>query len=374
MRKSIALCLACILSSSAALAQGWYVVNPTVKEGALTFITNDSGFIISDSLYITTDGGSSFQAQTLPPGPSLPYGLSLPGYSFPTPAIGYVAGELSPGTGYALSKTTDSGRSWSITYRTNYRLGPALFKSATEGIFIQFALGEVPQVGYTSDGLQHVLLKPPVPFNTQGQESTFLEWSDNGNWYVQYQGLVRSTDSGNSWTTVLPDDQTEESYGVISAACFHGNRGFAFADGSGKGFMGSFETTDAGATWPQVLPTSPYIPSTACSMPSDSVAYVIASDSNQIVLLKIELPTESVKDDRDSAIALSVTSNGLDLLFSTKSQETERTIEIYDVLGRKCTELPLGPMRTTTSLRERALQPGSYFAQLGNSVAKFIVW
>ena len=420
------LLVALVLCTSSVRAQGlqnvWQVVNPSVQNGPLVFTTDDSGFIgTSANLYVSSDGGQNFTAHPMPAQvfnmdiKDMCWPTSQDGFvlflssdgsssvlaqttnagntwnvstsssqvlysiSFPTPDIGYATGENNPaGSGYFVAKTTNAGQSWSVLKSSTLSVGPVLFKTAQAGMFVIFDAASVPQISYTLDGLGHVTTASPDTFVNQGQQTTFLDWNDNGSWIVQYQGIMRSSDSGKHWATVLPDDPNGTTYGTISCACFHGYRGFAFGDNSKD-----FQSLDYGASWHEFTNTLTYTtfpnesvtPTLTASMPSDTVAYMMGQSGSGIALLRVNLPSEAVAQiPAPVQEALEISQSGTLLEFTALSNATQRTIEIYDVLGRKCAEVPLTSLSTNAVLPASTLQPGSYFARLGNSVAKFIVW
>ena len=429
MKHTRFLLVALVLSVGSARAQGlqnvWQVVNPSVQNGPLVFTTDDSGFICTPAnLYVTSDGGQNFTARPMPAQvfnmdiKDMCWANSQDGYvlflssdgssstlaqttdagntwsvypstsdvifsiSFTSPDTGYATGEYSPaGTGYFVAKTTNAGQSWAVVKSSTLSVGPILFKTSQAGMFVVFDASGVPQVSYTLDGLAHVDTTVTIPFTDQGQQTTFLDWNDDGSWIVQYQGIVQSSDSGKHWSTVLPDDESG-SYGTISCACFHGYRGIAFGDNSKD-----FQSLDYGASWHAftdtkvsgtsytTFPVTAPIAYETCSMPSDTVAYMMGQNGNDIALLRVNVPSEAVAQLQTSVQEpLEVSQSGTRFEFSAAAEPTERTIAVYDVLGRKCAQLPLAAMSTRAMLPASSLQPGSYFARLGNSIAKFIVW
>ncbi len=391
----------------------WLPIDTTIKGDTIAFPTVDTGYLAtSTTLYTTTDGGKTFTSKGLPPigsgayllqmcwptsqagfllfstggnstellattngggswSPIIPAGLPLANISFPTAAIGYATGELNPvGTGYFVAKTTNGGASWSTIGNNNLSLGPITFKDTSRGMYIYYDASNAPQVIYSFDGLKDAKDASEIPFNTQGQVGNFLFWNDDNSWIVQYQGIVRSSDSGKNWTTVLPDDQTGTTYGVISSACFHGPRGFAFGDNAMD-----FETEDYGATWNRFTNTSPYITSagTTCAMPADTVAYTTGV-GNTAALLRLALAPLAVETPPAENESFQVAENGAWVRFTANPAATARNIQIFDAIGREVTSLPLGPMNVSATLSPGILTPGSYFARLGNQMVKFAVW
>ncbi len=419
MIKYLLLCFGLALCTNAASAQTWEVVNAAVPSDTVVFASNDSGYaFMGGRLLRSADSGKHFNSATVSGFPSgalilndvcwptsrdgymaynvsgattlvrtndagqsvilssAPSNLTFYAISFPTPAVGYATGEFNPtGQGYFAAKSTDSGSTWKVMTSTSSAVGEVCFKDASNGIFVEYDNGNVPQIFYTYDGMNDVhRSKDTIPFLGSGQQTGFLHWNDDGSWIVQNQGIERSSDSGKSWTNVLPDASADVSYGAIETVCFSGPRGFAFADNSNV-----FETTDYGANWQGPTSTSPNSTGVGSfsSMPSPTVAYVsgLSSNGSSNVLLKIELPPlPSVVLPASPAENFHVASNGATLYFTAAAAAEPRSIEILDVLGRECASLPLAAMSARAELIPGTLRPGSYFARLNNAVVKFSVW
>jgi len=402
--------------ASAQLGQ-WKEVNTAIQSDPMVFATNDSGYSFEGTdLLRSTDGGKNFSSSGIPGGSTIgvlsdmswptsrcgymafgsprvlartndggqsitiwnfPSNYTVYHIAFPTPAIGYATGDFNPSTeGYFVAKSTDSGESWRVVYQNDLSIGSIRFKDADHGIFVIYDKGGVPQVAYTLDGFAtESMSADTIPFLGSGQQTGFLDWNDDGSWIVYNQGIERSSDSGKHWYLVLQDESPDLSYGAIESVCFSGPRGFAFADNSNV-----FETTDDGATWKASSSTSPDVTGSGSvsSMPSPTVAYVTgtSADGSTNVLLKIQLPpvvgggvsTPQLLDD------FHVASNGAGLIFIATPVSEARNIEILDLLGRDCASLMLAAMSARAELRPGQLRPGSYFARLGNEIAKFSVW
>ncbi len=395
----------------------WQAVDSSLTDGPLVFTTNDSGFIgTPNALFVTTDGGKNFTshplsfeasairdmcwptsqvgyllgdngslAETTNAGNSwntvgVPSNLTFFYISFPIPGTGYATGEFNPiNDGYFVAKTTDNGADWSVVKTTSFSVGPILFKTVMDGMFVIFDIGGVPQVSYTFDSLKDIQASSAIPFGLESAQTSFVRWNDDGSWIVQYEGLWRSSDSGKNWEQVLSDDPSGQT-GTISTACFHGERGFAFGDNSID-----YQSLDYGASWRQFTNTvangtsystyelSAAVPSATSFMPSDTTVFTLEQGSS-LTLLRLAVPPAPpsvVQTPARVEERLEAMQRGLFVQFSSAPEADARNIEIYDVLGRECATLPLAPNSKSAMLSARLFLPGTYFARLGNSIAKF---
>ncbi|HZK77241.1 MAG TPA: hypothetical protein VFD13_10060 [Candidatus Kapabacteria bacterium] len=417
MIKYLIFCSALALCAGSASAQVWEVVNNNLPGDTVVFASNDSGYdFMGAELLRTSDSGKQFSSTAVSGFPSgalilndvcwptsqcgymaynvnstttlvrtndagrsvtkisAPSNLTFYSISFPSPAVGYATGENNGQLGYFVAKSIDSGKSWNVVKSLTLRTGEIHFKTPTNGIFIEYNSANVPQIYYTFDGMSSVHSTDTIPFISSGQQTDFINWNDDGSWIVQNQGIERSSDSGKTWNLVLPDADPQTSYGAIETVCFSGPRGFAFADNSNV-----FKTTDYGADWQDGPTTSPSATGVGSfsSMPSPTVAYVsgASADGSTNVLLKIDLPPLPINEVSPplSENDFRAASNGSIISFTAAAAAEPRSIEILDVLGRKCASVPLAAMSTSSELANGKLRPGNYFARLGNQIVKFAV-
>jgi hypothetical protein len=118
-------------------------------------------------------------------------------------------------------------------------------------------------------------------------------------------------------------------------------------------------------------------------MPSQYDCYLLAYDNNQTedVLMKITFgkPTAGgggnsvVQTEAVQTIPFAATLGNNAVTFTMPPASEARSIQILDVLGRTCASLPIAPSSSSGSLATDILRPGTYFAQLGESVVKFVI-
>ena len=352
---------------------------PTPLNG---YLYADTGNILNNdnevfSLY-TTNGGMTWISSKITD-PS----LQLQNIYFPTANVGYATGTLSDGSADFVAKTTDGGHSWNKIYSsTSYsfgNIGKLYFKDANNGMFFaQSNTTNKINIAYTTNGTSFTFL----PMATDSTPY-FLQWNNDGSWLVGIDSVYRSVDSGKNWKGVVPYDTLA---GSATVATFYDSVGFVFRAIEAK----VLETTDYGATWASsTLPLpaggtkADTVTPVAASMPSPRVAYLLANDafSTTDVMMQIEIPPSGSTGPGVVSVApqdetsFTVYSDKSSLTFEASPPAPEqRTIEIVDLLGRKCATIAVPANVTSSHLASNTLQPGSYFARLGTAVVKFDIW
>ncbi len=421
--KNLAIGLFLVFSIATARAQTpdsvWHLVNSGVPLLTnMAWPSNDTGFLLggTSDFRQTTDGGESFTTHSNLPSiltsvsemswPSAKTGyiagtvypakpvvlksvdagntwieqypvdttISLSHIDFPAVKVGYASGLLADGSKNYILNSTDSGKTWQSVYESdNLSFGKLSFINAKNGIV--FAQGASDHIAYTTNG---GITFGIVPIGSDSALN-FLHWNADGSWLAGSDSVYRSTDSGKSWVSVIPYSTVG---GPAYVGAFHDSLGFVFRENAPVVLF----TRDYGVTWksdtlPRVGQDS--VQALQASMPSDSVAYLLAVDpsttTNVLMKIKIPRPTPSggggvVAMAPSNNTQFSAVAAGNSILFTANSADRSRTIDVMDILGRACTSVTLPPGATTSQLRLGALQPGSYFARLGSAIVKFAVW
>jgi hypothetical protein len=185
-------------------------------------------------------------------------------------------------------------------------------------------------------------------------------------------------DSGKTWTTILPYDSAS---GQIENGAFLDSEAFVFT--YNKPY--DYSTKDYGATWTKDTMFKYFQPQSV-SFPTPTKAYFLGTDttSSALVLLvdSIPQPVAVIKPPPNSVSLLpqdeasfTVYSDKSSLNFEvTPPSAEQRTIEVIDLLGRRCASIAVPANSTSSRLALSTLQPGSYFARLGTAVVKFNIW
>jgi photosystem II stability/assembly factor-like uncharacterized protein len=235
-------------------------LRPPVKySGEPWFWTGSYGLVLSNAVYRTTNGGQTWD--TINSAPM----YTAPG-SMVSPAEMFTCGESW------VSRTIDSGNTWNLQQVDAGGLTAISFANS--------------QVGYTVDGDGS---EPTVVFKTTNAGTTWLNVSDQsgeGNLTgvfafsptvavaVGYYGIIRTTNGGQSWKTVLG---MADSMIGIEAVSF--SRQFGFSVG-GSGMI--LRSSDSGVTWSQE--SSPTISDLYSVAMYDSAHAVIGGTNGTILV------------------------------------------------------------------------------------------
>ncbi len=310
--------------------------------------------------------------------------LQLGNLYFPTANVGYATGSLSDLSGYFVAKTTDAGVTWdSISASSDYIFGSMYFIDANNGMFLaQNQNTSEVNVAYTINGGASFTYRSLPTTSTP----TFLYWNrEDSSWIVGADSVYRSVDSGQHWTCVIAND-TSTGAGPAAVGAFYGDTGFVFLGVQPTVLM----TTDAGISW-----TSSRLPNNingtsadsviplAASMPDQYDCYLLVYDNNAVAdgLMKIAfgVPVAGsggngvVQTDAIPAIPFAAVYGTDAVTFTMAPAPETRSIQILDVLGRTCATLPVAPSSASGQLATDELRAGTYFAQLGESVVKFVI-
>ena len=91
------------------------------------------------------------------------------------------------------------------------------------------------------------------------------------------------------------------------------------------------------------------------------------------VYLEISPPSENVLTSPISNIPFRITSDGINEVFSFNPSALERTLDVYDALGRIAFSLSIQPSETEHKVQLNKFASGCYFGSLGDQRTKFIV-
>jgi len=219
---------------------------------SVSFTSPDTGFIpAGNSIYKTVDGGGNWTRYAIEDGNT----YELKSIHFPTPEVGYVAGET-------IYKTTNSGATWDSLHTLSDRNKGDL--SVVK--FIRFAdelQGVIGLFGtplYSQDGGSQWEMTGPV-FETPSWNSdiSFLGGGVAviGGWNPSFAGdfgmVSRSTNNGETWSGI-PDEQLYFESMQIHTVFFHDAlHGWAGGSRMGSGRPYSkwrvMFTTNGGETW-----------------------------------------------------------------------------------------------------------------------------
>ncbi len=404
----------------------WQLVNNAgvPNDNAMAWSSTDTGFLLggTSDFSQTLDSGLSYTQLTLPGAPTSVVDMSWPsqntGYIaatatsskgatvpmilksidaganwsplyppdsiiinhiyFPTDQVGYASGALLDGSKNYILKTSNGGTTWmNIHEADTLTFGKLNFIDANSGIV--FAQQNSNHILYTTNGGSSFQLAA-IP---DGSSLTSLHWNTDGSWLVASDSSIyRSVDSGVNWTPVV----TADTDGTIQTMTMNDSVGFAFRPGAAPVYDTPvvLRTTNFGASWKSgTLPRSAgdRVQPLAASMPSPYVAYLLATDLATSSNVLMKLAFYPVKQNNGSvAIAesgnnqFSAAIQGNSILFQTNSADRARTITVMDILGRDCASVTIPPGSTMSELPMNMLQPGSYFARLGNAIVKLAVW
>ena len=295
---------------------------------------------------------------------------------FPDASDGFAATSTADGSKDFIAKTIDGGKTWINAFGSNDLVFQKLnFINAQNGIVFAYS---------NSDGSNHLLYTTNGGTSFQsvalpnGIALTALHWNPDGSWLVATDSSIyRSTDSGKTaWARVVSPDAN----GNIQTMAIRDSMGFAFRSDASV----VLSTRNYGMTWKSDTLqhfANNVVQAVTASMPSDSEAYLLATDpQSDNLLLKIVIPSPPPSGNGAVAMAPSEASQfsaameGNLILFTANSADRARTIEVMDILGRVCAVLSLQPGATTSQLSSASLPAGSYFARLGGAIVKFTVW
>lgn len=345
---------------------------PDQNTGFVAGMTNSDSFHAARITVLkTTDAGQTW-AQFYPSDTVSVITQGVNGIiDFPKAKVGFISQQLSDGSEFFLSKTSDSAHTWTHIFQSDsLSFGNLDFINANAGLFI--AHGVSYHLGYTINGTDFKI----IPLPASDSLPSFVHWNGDGSWIVGIDSVYRSVDSGKHWVSVIPYDP----YALAATvATFHDSVGFVFRANAPV----VLHTTDYGATWKSDrLPKvgSDTVLPKAASMPTSTEAYLLGQlQQTTNVLLKIAFPPapqqiNGVALARSENGEFSALTQGSAILFTANSADRARTIDILDVLGRPCTSITLPSGATTSQLSMSQLRPGSYFARLGGAIVKFAVW
>ena len=238
---------------------------------AVVFTSANQGYAIGDNatLLITSDSGANWTKKTLPKGHYSQDDLKA--ISFPSATVGYITGEyadvfktndggiswtllsginftsstinsvsfIDEQTGYAVGKvwmkTVDGGANWTAIYGANTGLYSTLFGIYMIDSKTGFSVGNNGSVVKLSNGNSLTA----YPADRLGTITKVKAASANSVFAINMSSILRSTDQGASWTSILPN----EKGGYKADLCFiDENTGFLLTDKI-------YKTINSGKDW-----------------------------------------------------------------------------------------------------------------------------
>ncbi|MBP8115850.1 MAG: T9SS type A sorting domain-containing protein [Chitinophagaceae bacterium] len=195
------------------------------------FINKDVGFIVSDNIYFTQDGGNSW---TTVPGVAGPNMLGDKMFFFNADTGIYATQGISS----YLVKTTDRGINWDTVYNCNYWFSDIEFKDS-----LGFAVGYNTVLRSTDAGNTWAAINT---FSTSFMKTVFLLNADTI--FIGGAGglLYYSFDSGLSWNNV--NIGISSSLDIVDLYFYHDSVGIAITNNNG-GVGEMFQSYDYGLTW-----------------------------------------------------------------------------------------------------------------------------
>ena len=204
----------------------------------------------------TNDGGVNWVDV-----PNIP-DLGLFAVKFPTPNIGYAAG--NSGT---ILKTTDTGESWiQLSSNTTTHFYTLFFLNEDTGYV---AGGDQGKLFKTIDGGQTWEQVTSISPSWGGFTSVFFTDSNTGYVGTTNGWLFKTTDGGVNWTM-----QASGSGLIREISFYDSNNGYFVSDGGDVG-----KTTDGGTTW-SITPLISGCAAYSISLTTDSSAYVVGCNGN----------------------------------------------------------------------------------------------
>jgi photosystem II stability/assembly factor-like uncharacterized protein len=230
-------------------------VNPT--EGW----TYSVGGFGGEELYLTNDGGATWQRRTMPAG------CGIANLAFLTGRIGVALCWMS-GTKPGVFRTVDGGSTWSPQSYGNTReysdlregLGWITFADAEHGLSV-----ELDQILFTRDGGRTWRISrycanvntskfknPSVGSNMWDTIEVHLLDAEYG-WWTYKGDLFQTTNGGETWCKLPSIRYPGRTYGISLLRFATRSRGWAQFDGYGRMVppYPIFETLDGGKSWKQ---------------------------------------------------------------------------------------------------------------------------
>jgi photosystem II stability/assembly factor-like uncharacterized protein len=155
---------------------------------ALSFTDEQNGFVLNDSLYRTTDGGTSWTTMTRPPvGNQLQASMK-----FLTANKGFIS------NGYVLFGTTDGGNTWqtALDFSNTFNLKSGVSFFRNKAIVVGYN-------GYAMQSSDSANTWSPIPLITNGFLTGAYIYNDSLAFIGTNGNLIyRTTNGGQSWTAI----------------------------------------------------------------------------------------------------------------------------------------------------------------------------
>ena len=217
-----------------------------VEDILFTDSANGVAVGVGGIILTTTDGGSSWNRQTIP---NVTMFASV---CFPSSLVGYAAGNGNPQG--PIYKTIDGGANWTAqTSNADSALRSIFFVNIDTG----YAVGEYDIVKTTDGGTTWTRSINNNSFPSSDPEHIEMYCTDANTCYIPYGSIRKTTDGGNTWNPLTLPSLSPPYYYYISAIYFTDSlTGFAVGanvDTSTFNLVGVIlMTTDAGQTWTNI--------------------------------------------------------------------------------------------------------------------------
>jgi photosystem II stability/assembly factor-like uncharacterized protein len=267
------------------------------------------------------------------------------------------------GAGYSLFRTFDGGKNWSLVYDSTNNIGNDdgggyQIKFCNPKLGISLSGGYLSYILYTTDGGLTWLNNQGAPGFTGNSGPRGLSYPDPNNaWFTDGFKLYHSTDSGQTWTTIIEDPL---SYGGFRSSCFldsiHG-----IVTGGDPDTLKIGYTSDGGKSWQTTTIDSEGSYETFTSFPDTNTAYVGGFDA----VYKLNVANLAVQVTPIINTNLQIYPNPATNTISIIN--SSGPLAISDPLGRNYEIKGNGNVLDVSTLT-----PGVYFLSDGITQAKFV--
>lgn len=235
------LCLFSFSTAFALSAPRWKVVAQGIKNSdyykSIAVINDDTIYVLLNTAKVlkTTNGGGSWTTTNLPAWVGT--NLQPRAICFPTPKVGYVAGDNN------IAKTTDYGKTWTMLTSPTGTLGMTSVFATSENTCY---FGASSKVYYTNDG--------GVTFSstTVGTAASAVIVTPNGSVYRAggSGGIYKSINGGTTFSTNINTKTTFVNNTIQGIYFSDNNTGYAVGLKTTTPFPNNIiKTTDGGTTW-----------------------------------------------------------------------------------------------------------------------------
>ncbi len=245
----------------------------------------------------TVDGGSTWKAYE-------PEEFSAYQFSMVSGVSGNVAYIPIFGTGTALIKTTDGGKTWSNilegTSNTSF-FNVVHFFNENDGIVQgdpqngEFELWVTSNAGANWSQINGADIPDPISDDEMGTTG-FYTAVGNTIWYTTNKGRIfKSTDKGLNWTVHTVFSGSGKNIGVTTAFNDAATRGIAIvsvSDASDNVTHSYYSSDDGGETWTEYTPTGNFYTAGVSSVPGTANKFVSVGSDYETPLMGVSYSTD----------------------------------------------------------------------------------